>query len=344
MAERVHKRKRSLAETPVDISKLRAAQNRLASLKEEVGDIEETKDEMAKVMEHIRALEVILGNVKKPRVTFSTVKLEDLKTVGVERKRLIFDDSMVMSLMDSITTEVDAEVKDLHSRVQKIYKHVNMDFEPGSRMILDAVLLALTEIASIQQGVERREVAILPEMRIAPGEGVRVVNPVSGYEIWLSGNVDYAVIAYDDVKDNKGEPHPNLTLAHLTIMFLARLLRPGGSRQDALLIARGQLFLVEAKRQGERDLSSYTPDAVSQAIALLKSANLEEARFCLSDGETWIFFILKSENGKLTYYESAPRLLNRYLLEHSDMSLREIVQLVCEWLRPTQADLFALDG
>lgn len=327
MAERVHKRKRSLAETPVDISKLRAAQNRLASLKEEVGDIEETKDEMAKVMEHIRALEVILGNVKKPRVTFSTVKLEDLKTVGVERKRLIFDDSMVMSLMDSITTEVDAEVKDLHSRVQKIYKHVNMDFEPGSRMILDAVLLALTEIASIQQGVERREVAILPEMRIAPGEGVRVVNPVSGYEIWLSGNVDYAVIAYDDVKDNK-----------------ARLLRPGGSRQDALLIARGQLFLVEAKRQGERDLSSYTPEAVSQAIALLKSANLEEARFCLSDGETWIFFILKSENGKLTYYESAPRLLNRYLLEHSDMSLREIVQLVCEWLRPTQADLFALDG
>lgn len=51
-----------------------------------------------------------------------------------------------------------------------------------------------------------------------------------------------------------------------------RLLLPGGSRRDAFEIAKGCLFLVEAKRQGERDLASYTPEAVGQAIALLKSA------------------------------------------------------------------------
>lgn len=62
-----------------------------------------------------------------------------------------------------------------------------MDYEPGSRMILDAILLALAEIASTQ----KRGVAILPEMRIAQGDGVQVSNPVSGYELWLSGNVDY---------------------------------------------------------------------------------------------------------------------------------------------------------
>ncbi|KAG6370050.1 hypothetical protein JVT61DRAFT_12571 [Boletus reticuloceps] len=54
-------------------------------------------------------------------------------------------------------------------------------------------------------------------------------------------------------------------------------------------------------------LSLSYPEAVSQAIALLRSANLSEVRFCLSDGHTWIFFVLKSENGMLIYYESAAR-------------------------------------
>jgi hypothetical protein len=55
--------------------------------------------------------------------------------------------------------------------------------------------------------------------------------------------------------------------------FSDRLLAPGGSRDDAFEIANGRLFLVEAKRQGpDRTLVSYIPEAVGQAIALLKSA------------------------------------------------------------------------
>jgi hypothetical protein len=42
-------------------------------------------------------------------------------------------------------------------------------------MILDAVLLALAEIASTQG----RSVAILPEMRLAQGDGVQISHPVS---------------------------------------------------------------------------------------------------------------------------------------------------------------------
>lgn len=172
-------------------------------------------------------------------------------------------------------------------------------------MILDAILLALAEIASTQ----KRGVAILPEMRIAQGDGVQVSNPVSGYELWLSGNVDYVVIEYEDVRDYKD-----------------RLLAPGGSREDAFDISQGHLFLVEAKRQSlEQSLVSYIPEAVSQAIALLRSANLPEVRFCLSDGQTWIFFILQLANETLTYYESATRRLSRDVLENSDLPLREIV-------------------
>ena len=52
-----------------------------------------------------------------------------------------------------------------------------------------------------------------------------------------------------------------------------RLLAPGASRDDTFKIAKGRLFLVEAKRQNlEPNLLSYIPEAVSQAVALLKSS------------------------------------------------------------------------
>lgn len=83
-------------------------------------------------------------------------------------------------------------------------------------MILDAILLALAEIAS----TETRGVAILPEMRIAQGEGVRIANPISGFELWLTGNIDYAVIDYDDVWDHKGK----LLYSHIFLRLLVRRL------------------------------------------------------------------------------------------------------------------------
>ena len=55
--------------------------------------------------------------------------------------------------------------------------------------------------------------------------------------------------------------------------FSDRLLTPGGSRDDVFEIATHCFLLVEGKRQsGERTLISYIPEAVSQAIAVLKSA------------------------------------------------------------------------
>jgi hypothetical protein len=90
-------------------------------------------------------------------------------------------------------------------------------------MILDAVLLTLAEIASTQ----KRCVAILPQMRIAQGDGVQISHPVSGYELWLSGNVDYAVIEYEDVSDYKSEPNYHTPSLHELLHGLFRpLARP----------------------------------------------------------------------------------------------------------------------
>jgi hypothetical protein len=45
-----------------------------------------------------------------------------------------------------------------------------------------------------------------------------------------------------------------------------------------------------------------------------------------------MFFILKLEDNTMTYYESAIRFLNKNLLENDDQPLREIVQLLREWV------------
>ena len=56
-------------------------------------------------------------------------------------------------------------------------------------MILHAVLLAVAEIVSTKE----IGVATFPEMRIANGEEIQISHPDLGYELHISGNVDYVV-------------------------------------------------------------------------------------------------------------------------------------------------------
>jgi hypothetical protein len=64
--ERIHKRKRSLQDSTVDLSKMRMALNCLESLKEELNGIEKTEEELQTITEHVQALENILRGAKKP--------------------------------------------------------------------------------------------------------------------------------------------------------------------------------------------------------------------------------------------------------------------------------------
>ena len=66
MSERGHKRKRSLQDSIVDLSKMRMALSRLDALKEELDGIEETEVELHTISEHVLALENILKGAKKP--------------------------------------------------------------------------------------------------------------------------------------------------------------------------------------------------------------------------------------------------------------------------------------
>jgi hypothetical protein len=73
MSAKGHKRKRSIHDTPVDLSKMKMAISHLASLKEELDGIQETEVEMESVMEHVHALQKILESAKKPVCTTFTL-------------------------------------------------------------------------------------------------------------------------------------------------------------------------------------------------------------------------------------------------------------------------------
>jgi len=69
-------------------------------------------------------------------------------------------------------------------------------------MILDAILLTVAELCS--DGNPELPVAILPEMRIATGDGVLLKNPTTDFEVWFTGNVDYGVCTYEKENADKG--------------------------------------------------------------------------------------------------------------------------------------------
>lgn len=82
MSETSHKRKRSLQDSTIDMSKVRMTLNRLDALKEELDGIEETEGEVENITRHVATLEEILRGVKKP-VCFLTLSTRFHRTDDV---------------------------------------------------------------------------------------------------------------------------------------------------------------------------------------------------------------------------------------------------------------------
>ncbi|KAF8189256.1 hypothetical protein K438DRAFT_1676943 [Mycena galopus ATCC 62051] len=328
-----HKRKRSLDDDPVDVSKLHRLKQHMALLREELEGIEETEGELDTVMKHIGNLETILADVKKPRYSFSSLTKKTLELLGVKGQMLVLKSAGITALLSEMNVHgVPEEITSLRARLIEIYDHVNMDFEAGSRMLLDAVLLSMAKITSGRNA--DTSVAILPEMRLTTGDGIVVANPDTNFQAWLTGHVDYGVVQYLDQDDNK-----------------ARFLGVDASRDGILQLADGRLFLVEAKRMLDKvaNLSHHMPEAVGQAIALSELTGQNTVRFCLSNGHSWIFAILVKDEStcQRTYYESSPKYLDKTVIltatsNTSLNSIQQIVELVLQWLSPTVTPLESL--
>jgi hypothetical protein len=142
MSGKRHNRKRSIQDTPVDLSKMKMALKYLSSLKEELDGIQETEGEMEAVMQHVHALQKILETAKKPvrevlclshtgssslrqKVNFSSATKNDLENLCVIEK----DFDFIPEGVEMLLTKRDApeEFASLLVRLQDVYDHVNMD-------------------------------------------------------------------------------------------------------------------------------------------------------------------------------------------------------------------------
>jgi hypothetical protein len=93
-------------------------------------------------------------------------------------------------------------------------------------MILTSTILTLRDITLLQRG-------ILYHPTIGERDGVKVSNPTSGFELWLSGEADYVVS-----KKNMGESerHKPLLQVMKHVRFSAPLVSPSGSRAVLFLL------------------------------------------------------------------------------------------------------------
>ncbi|KAJ7715910.1 hypothetical protein DFH07DRAFT_862573 [Mycena maculata] len=310
-----HKRKRSLQDSPVDLTVMQKARSCLLSLQEELEGIEETAGEISAIMAQVEVLQRILGTAKKPKLSFSSVSKSDLKNVGIERKFLQIQTDKLEALL-KVGNARDSHIQQLCSRISRIYRHVSMRFEPGARMILDAVLLTVAEISS--DGDAKLPVAILPEMRIATGDGISLRNPTTDFEMWFTGNVDYGLCTYEQ-EDVRKDRVLNADI------------------DDVRLLAKSSIFLIEGKRLQDKPLYDFMPEAISQAAALCEVTGTMAVKFCLTDGRKWIFSVFsKNDAGNRVCYEG-----NSFpILEPSPdvngaawkESVHRVVELVYHWL------------
>ncbi|KAJ7710164.1 hypothetical protein B0H14DRAFT_2242266, partial [Mycena olivaceomarginata] len=176
MSTQGHKRKHSLQDSPVDLTLMKQARKCLVALQEELDGVVETTSEITAIMTQVDALQAIVGTAKKPT---------DLMNVGIQRKFLQFDATQLLKLLTDKQAAPDEKIQQLYTRIARIYRHVSMRYEPGARMILDAVLLAVAEICT--DGDAKLPVAILPEMRIASGDGILLKNSTTSFEMWFTG-------------------------------------------------------------------------------------------------------------------------------------------------------------
>ncbi|KAI0800013.1 hypothetical protein C8Q74DRAFT_1214075 [Fomes fomentarius] len=320
MSEKYHKRKRSNKDTPVDLTKMQLVRQGLAALQEELAGIKETEEEMEEVMKHVDALQYILGTAKRLKLPFSSLRYPDLDKMGVKRNKLRFNSPPPDA--ETLNSVIDEEHLDsLCTQIGRIHRYVSMKYEQGTRMILDAILLAVAQIC-VEGGVQL-PVAILPKLRVAPSDGILIRNAATNFQVWLTGNTDYGMCVYEDEDDR------------------SRLL--GGSITEVVLYAKSRIMMVEAKRCAyELDFEDYLPEATGQAVALGEVTG-KPVRFCLSNGHNWLFSLFaKDANGNRVAYEGSTVNIMTPRPGAEDLfkgDVRRVVELLYHWLVSTSDPL-----
>ncbi|KAJ8455199.1 hypothetical protein ONZ51_g12578 [Trametes cubensis] len=304
MSEKSHKRKRSIQDTPVDLTKMQLAKRHLVALQEELAGVQETEETMEEAMRLVDALASILGTAKKLKLSFSSLQDSDLVNMGVKRNVLLFKDPLPGAQTSKLVID-EEHVDSLCTHIGHIHRHVSMRYEPGARMILDAIVLTVARIC-VETGA-KLPVAILPGVRVSAGDGTLIENRATGYQVWLTGNTDYGMCTYE--------------------IDALRLMR----------FAKSRIMMVEAKRpDGDKSFEDHLPEATGQAIALAEVTN-KPVRYCLSNGKNWLFSVFaKDAKGNRVAYEGIPIDISIDNIDDAKdlfkSDVRRVVELLHHWL------------
>ncbi|KAF9010363.1 hypothetical protein BDZ89DRAFT_1143543 [Hymenopellis radicata] len=179
---------------------MQLAWHRLLALQDELFGIGETAGEMAQIMSHVNELQEILGTPKKLKLKFSSVRKQDLVNLGIDF--LIIDKTVLAERLNARSSD---HIERLCAQITRIYRFVSMQNDSGR-------LLTVAEISA--NGDAQMPVAILPEMRLATGDGVQITNPATNFQVWLIGNADYGVCTYTDEEENRSKPPSKFLLCY----------------------------------------------------------------------------------------------------------------------------------
>ncbi|KAG6850728.1 hypothetical protein H0H93_009351 [Arthromyces matolae] len=258
----------------------------------------------------------------------------DIKRIGVARGYLVFNQDRIAKMAKHTITHsrrTKAVVKNLYQRLDNILCAVDTGSSMGFKMLANEVLITLTTIPSTQH------VVILPEREIEP-EDVFVAHPVTGAHLSFGGTIDYVVLESGPKGWALGSRFPMKMYIDRSVWRRTMLV----NLDDPLAPNYGMC-------------GREIPLAVSKAIAFSVSLDHPQTpkssffsvpvvRFCTTDGSSWRFYILITEHGKLTYYESPLRALGMFNSSEVELQkLTETVLILTEWLTPTVPDLFTLE-
>ncbi|KAL4265387.1 hypothetical protein AB1N83_003419 [Pleurotus pulmonarius] len=261
---------------------------------EDVDELEEFNASMTKLrvtMETITEAHKS-GSQDVKSIRLSSLKARDLPRLGLQLRDIhIFEQVTFEQMMDDLASHelsaIGAGSKGLlvdttafTARLKTIQRHVNLENEAGSRMIVDHILLDLSDITD----AINVHLQLYAELRLT-----RTNHPVKvdylGSITFLTGIADYGLTA-------------------LPLQKLSQHTRTLNANHD----------FIEAKPDGS-DLDDHIPQVVGQCLVgsmwdLVKPLNGRSQdnaidTFCLTTGLEWVFGLLRRFDGKMVCKRSS---------------------------------------
>ncbi|KAG1723178.1 uncharacterized protein EDB91DRAFT_1087888 [Suillus paluster] len=137
-------------------------------------------------------LQAQLARVRGPfgkKLPISSVTRDHLERLGVTQGSLDFYEGAIVRLA---STGPPDQLEALAGRLAQILNNISMDNERGARVLMDEMLRSAVHTAA----QPFLATVIVPDMKLAidTGEGITIHHPETGYQLSITGHIDYTLV------------------------------------------------------------------------------------------------------------------------------------------------------